>query len=120
MIFYLTLLASAAVIITKWFDCTTTLRHINGINTEANPIARWIMYRLGIKATVWLAFVLSILTTAISQWWIQIATTSLWWDIAYILVASTTAIIQGATAHSNATGQRNMVVNALFGVIRRG
>jgi hypothetical protein len=48
------------VIITKWFDCTTTLKHIHGIAMETNPIARALMYRFGIKGTVWFAFVVSI------------------------------------------------------------
>lgn len=114
-----TLVASAAVIITKWFDCTTTLGHITGISMEANPIARALMHRLGIKGTVWLAFVLTILVTVISQWWVQFQTTHPLWDIAYILTASFTALVQGATAHSNATGKRNLVVMMLFKLIQK-
>ena len=56
MIVYFTYFVSAAVILTKWFDCTSTLKKIQGIQMESNPIARALMYRLGIRGTVWFAF----------------------------------------------------------------
>ena len=52
MIVVLTYFTSLMVIITKWFDCTTTLKHIHGIAMESNPISRALMYRFGIKGTV--------------------------------------------------------------------
>jgi len=56
MIVALTYFTSLMVVLTKWLDCTTTLKHINGIAMESNPLARALMYRFGIKGTVWFAF----------------------------------------------------------------
>ena len=60
MIVALTYFTSLMVVLTKWLDCTTTFKHINGIAMESNPIARALMYRFGIKGTVWFAFIVSI------------------------------------------------------------
>ena len=54
MIVLMTCITSLMVILTKWFDCTTTLRHIHGVAMESNPIARALIYRFGVKGTVWL------------------------------------------------------------------
>ena len=72
MIVALTYFTSLMVILTKWFDCTTTLKHIHGIAMETNPIARALMNRFGIKGTVWFAFVASIVVTVLSQLYVQL------------------------------------------------
>ena len=74
MIIYLTYFISAAVILTKWFDCTSTLKKIQGIQMESNPIARALMYRLGIRGTVWFAFAVAVLVTVLSQLYVQLWT----------------------------------------------
>lgn len=40
MIVLLNYTTSLMVILTKWFDCTTTLKNIHGVAMESNPIAR--------------------------------------------------------------------------------
>lgn len=117
MIIYLTYLTSAAVIITKWFDCTTTQSKIKGIGMEMNPIARILMHRFGIKGTIWGIFALTILITALSQYWIQFSTTSILWDYGYILMGTSTAIVQGATALNNHQGRPNIITKQLFRVL---
>ena len=74
MIVYFTYFVSAAVILTKWFDCTSTLKKIQGIQMESNPIARALMYRLGIRGTVWFAFAVAVLVTVLSQLYVQLWT----------------------------------------------
>ena len=119
MIVYLTYLTSAAVIITKWFDCTTTLKHINGIETESNPIARALMYKFGIIGTVWFAFVVAVVVTVLSQLYVQVWTEYVVWDIAYVITGAFTALIQGATAFNNHQGRANFVTDKLFYLLRR-
>lgn len=113
MIVYLTYLTSAAVIITKWFDCTTTLKHINGIAMESNPIARALMYKFGIKGTVWFAFVVAVVVTVLSQLYVQVWTVHVVWDIAYVITGAFTALVQGATALNNHQGRANFVTKHL-------
>ena len=119
MIVYLTYLTSAAVIITKWFDCTTTLKHINGIETESNPIARALMYKFGIIGTVWFAFVVAVVVTVLSQLYVQVWTVHVVWDIAYVITGVFTALVQGATALNNHQGRPNFITNILLRVVAR-
>ena len=119
MIAYLTYIVSAAIIITKYFDCITTQRKIRGIGMEMNPIARVMMQRIGIKGTIWLIFVITIITAILCQLWIQFKTESILWDYGYILTGSITATVQAATALNNHQGRPNFVTKQLFHLLRR-
>ena len=119
MIEYITYIVSAAIIITKYFDCITTQKKIRGIGMEMNPIARVMMQRIGIKGTIWLIFAISIIVTILFQVWIQIQTESILWDYCYILTGTFTAIVQGATALNNHQGGPNFVTKRLFYLLRR-
>ena len=119
MIEYITYIISAAIIITKYFDCITTQKKIRGIGMEMNPIARVMMQRIGIKGTIWLIFAISIIVTILCQVWIQIQTESILWDYCYILTGTFTAIVQGATALNNNQGSPNFVTKRLFYLLRR-
>ena len=119
MIEYITYTVSAAIIITKYFDCITTQKKIRGIGMEMNPIARVMMQRIGIKGTIWLIFAISIIVTILCQVWIQIQTESILWDYCYIVTGTFTAIVQGATALNNQQGGPNFVTKRLFYLLRR-
>ena len=119
MIVALTYFTSLMVILTKWFDCTTTLKHIHGIAMETNPIARALMYRFGIKGTVWFAFVASIVVTVLSQQYVQVWTQHYLWDVAYIIMGLFTALIQGATALNNHQGRPNFITLLILKTIQK-
>jgi hypothetical protein len=119
MIEYITYIVSAAIIITKFFDCITTQRKIRGIGMEMNPIARVMMQRIGIKGTIWLIFAVTIIITILCQVWIQLTTESILWDCCYIITGTFTAIVQGATALNNHQGSPNFVTKRLFYLLRR-
>ena len=119
MIVYFTYFVSAAVILTKWFDCTSTLKKIQGIQMESNPIARVLMYRLGIRGTVWFAFAVAVLVTVLSQLYIQLWTVHPAWDLAYVFMGLFTAVIQGATALNNYQGKPNIITWLIFKTIRK-
>ena len=92
---------------------------IRGVAMEFNPIARALMHRLGIKTTIWLAFAITIVVTAISQYLIQYQTDSIPWDCGYILTGGFTALIQGATAVNNYKGRPNFVTKQLFKLLAK-
>ena len=119
MIVYFTYFTSAAVILTKWFDCISTLQKIQGIQMESNPIALAFMHRLGIRGTVWFAFAFAVLVTVLSQLYVQVWTLHYLWDVAYIIMGLFTALIQGATALNNHQGRPNFVTQRLIAVIAR-
>ena len=113
MIVALTYFTSLMVVLTKWLDCTTTLKHIHGVAMESNPIARALMYRFGIKGTVWFAFIVSIVVTLLSQFYVQVWTQHYLWDVSYIVIGLFTALIQGATALNNYQERSNLVTKSL-------
>ena len=119
MIVALTYFTSLMVILTKWFDCTTTLKHINGVAMESNPIARALMYRFGIKGTVWFAFIVSIVATVLSQFYVQVWTQHYLWDVSYIVIGLFTALIQGATALNNHRGKPNIITLLILKSIQK-
>ena len=114
MIIYLTYAVSAAIIITKFFDCITTQRKIKGIGMEMNPIARVIMQRIGIKGTIWLIFAITIVMTILGQVWIQLKTESILWNYCYIVTGTFTVIVQGATALNNHKSKANLITKTMF------
>jgi len=119
VLYPITLLVGLAVVVTKWFDCTTTLKKIKGIQMESNPIARFLMHKFGIWATVWFAFVVSILVTAFNLSLVHLWTTHILWDITYIVYGGVVATIQGATALNNHQGRPNAVIRVFVVVVNR-
>ena len=119
MIEALTYFISLMVILTKWYDCSTTLKHIHGIAMEMNPIARALMYRFGIKGAVWFAFVVSITVTVLSQLYVQVWTQYYLWDVAYIIIGLLTALIQGATALNNHQGRPNFITLLILKTVQK-
>jgi len=119
MIIYFTYFVSVAVILTKWFDCISTLKKIQGIQMESNPIARALMYRLGIRGTVWFAFAVAVIVTVLSQLYVQLWTEHQAWDWAYVFTGLFTAVIQGATALNNYQGKPNFITLLIFKTIRK-
>ena len=118
MIEYITYIVSAAIIITKFFDCITTKRKIRDLGMEMNPIARVMMQRIGIKGTIWLFFAVTIVITILCQVWIQLTTESILWDYYYMLMGTFTAIVQGATALNNHFGRPNLITKNMFKFLR--
>jgi hypothetical protein len=116
MIVALTYFTSLMVVLTKWFDCTTTLKHIHGVAMESNPIARALMYRFGIKGTVWFAFIVSIVVTVLNQLYVQVWTQHYLWDVAYVIMGLFTALVQGATALNNYPGRSSRITTMLINV----
>ena len=119
MIVALTYFTSLMVVLTKWFDCTTTLKHIHGVAMESNPIARVLMYRFGIKWTVWFAFIVSIVVTVLNQLYVQVWTQHYLWDVAYVIMGLFTALIQGATALNNHQGRQNIITLLILKSIQK-
>lgn len=113
------LLGATLVVATKALDCLSTLRAIRSPTCETNPIARALMRRLGIGPSVALVFVLA------SFWTAALAALALRSGSQGIqaIVASNcllVALVQGAVAHTNWTGQWNVVTRVVLRVHRGG
>jgi hypothetical protein len=52
------LMTAAAMVITKWMDCQTTLSSIRKVDQEQNPWARKLMRKYGVRSAVYGIFLL--------------------------------------------------------------
>lgn len=98
----------AYVVLTKYFDCWTTVRFVRTSEAETNAFARCLMRHFGFVRTVWGLFAFA------SLWAIGLAAcatvsddTSLAWG--YMLLGSFVGTVQAAVAVTNATGRFNIV-----------
>jgi hypothetical protein len=102
------------IILTKWLDCMSTARAIGHPGQERNPIARELMRRYGVRATIWSVFGLTTL--------IVVTYLILLWRVpdmplgrgGFLVVGTVLWITQGAVAHTNWTGRSNMLTRWLW------
>ncbi len=110
----LSLIVMVLLILTKLYDCLTTIKGIErkGCNCESNPFARILMDKIGIKATVWLIFLLVVLIAvfaeAISLFIGKVAL------FLYIIVGLFVSIVQYGVAHKNLTEKENLISKMVF------
>jgi hypothetical protein len=114
-----TLVASGAIIITKWFDCQTTAQRISGIGMEQNPIARVLMRRFGISGTIWGIFVFVILYVTALQSYILLFNPPTYIKAGYLFYGAIVATVQCATALNNHQGRPNAITRVLLIITSR-
>ncbi len=104
----LVITTSALLIITKLYDCLSTLARIKGVTHESNPFARRLMLRYGIKTTVWLVFVVTIVAVVLSHafvWWKDSAL----YQSLYIGIGMFISLVQFAVARANMSDSDNAI-----------
>lgn len=109
----LLIIFSALIILTKFADCYTTAYQI-GINTnlERNPVARYIMRKLGVQFTIWAIFVFTIFITIIAMNSVLEAD-SLLYEIIFLITALFVSIFQFFVALYNYTKRPNIITGIL-------
>ena len=106
--YILVIITSVLLIITKLYDCISTVLRINGLMHESNPFARRLMLRYGVKTTVWLVFVVTTVIVLFSHgfvWWKQSA---LYYGL-YIGIGLVISLVQFAVARANMSGSDNAI-----------
>jgi len=102
-------LVAALLVVTKLFDVVSTLKNIRHAGHEANPWARRLMQKLGIRTSVWLFFALAVaiivLATGLALEYGVIM------QLAFILLGTAIAFVQGAVAWQNLTGRENFITS---------
>lgn len=114
----LLILVTALMVLTKFFDCWTTNRAITHPLQEQNPMARWLMEKLGTAVGIWGIFFLSVIIVGLSLVIVLGPLNFLVCQISYLMIGSVVAMLQGAVAISNFTGKYNpftRVIQRLFG-----
>ena len=105
-------LTAIALIVTKWFDCITTLRSVDASN-ETNAFAARMMRRFGVPRTVWAVFAL-VLAIVLLSTYIVLLTDSFFLQVTYVAMGLPIALIQAAVAHTNATGRWSVITRTVL------
>jgi len=111
---------SGLLIFTKFLDVVSTLRRITPWNPELNPLARWLMSKVGVRPAVWLVFLLAVVIIGIATWLAY--DIGLLFQVFYIVGGIQVSFIQAAVAHSNWTQKPNWItikVNTWFMLMSR-
>lgn len=122
-------LVAAAIVVTKFFDCLTTQKHMTGLSWEANPVARKLMRWFGARRAIWLVFLVTVGVVGLS-WSAVLAGVASdagarrrWLaPVGFIVVGTFVSVVQGAVAHMNATRRSNRITDVafdFFGAIER-
>lgn len=97
------------LILTKALDALSTARRIRHIGQEANPLARWLMERIGVRPAIWLVFLLAcgivVLSVILLYLWFE----GTWYKWVFIVAGSLISFVQAAVAESNHKGRTNAV-----------
>lgn len=113
------IIASAALcIISKWFDCYTTILGYNKVKDtsyEANMIVRFLMNKIGVKTSVWLIFLLA--SYIIVKGTLKDIDAPMEKQIGLIGVLTFFTITQSMIAYSNYTGRTNIIVKMIIRII---
>jgi hypothetical protein len=113
------IITAILMVFTKALDAITTARRIRHIGQEANPLARVLMGRIGIRSAIWLvsllALVIIVLSVVLLYKWFD----DPWYKSMFILVGIGISFVQAAVAESNHKGRTNAVSRSLLKWMRR-
>jgi len=56
------------LVVTKLMDVLSTLKRISPTNPELNPLARWLMNKVGMRPAIWLVFTLVVIIIGVATW----------------------------------------------------
>jgi len=105
------------LVITKFMDTYTTMRRIQGISHETNPVARKLMGRLGVKPAIWAIFGLAVVIIGLAGW--LVLNLGVFFQVVFIVVGLLVVVVQAAAAQANWTGRQNAVTLWLLGMAGR-
>lgn len=116
---YAVWIVSLLIIASKFADCYTTATQITHLQQERNPLARWLMKKVGIYTTIWGIFGLAVVNVAVAVWLLnQIAAQEPAYYLYYIVLGSFVAYAQFAVAHTNQTKKLNCITRLLLKIYR--
>lgn len=99
------------LVLTKIADGVTTAVRIRGVGDEQNPVAAFLMAKVGVRSTIALfvgvALAVIFVATLAAIFMPYFGWLFVPWGLAI-------AVIQGAVAHSNWTGRNNPIVARLY------
>ena len=113
----LVLIVAAGLVVSKLLDVLSTLRAIEAPHQESNPLVSWLMRAVGVRAAVWLVFVVACALIGTSA--------SLALDgppviaVAYCVLGLAIASVQACVARANLRGRHDWVTRLVMAVHRK-
>lgn len=115
----LVLIVAVLLMLTKALDAFSTARRIKHIGQEANPLARLLMERLGVRRAIWVVFVVScgiiMLSVILIYHWMDHP----WNKLIFIVLGILLSFVQAAVALSNEKGKSNPITRFLLKWIKK-
>lgn len=103
-----------AIVVTKGFDAWTTLRAVGRSGEgETNAFAQRWMRRFGVRSVAAVVFAVATVV-AVTTGVVVVASEEWSLQLGYVVVGGFVAFVQGAVAHTNATGRWNFVTRRVL------
>jgi hypothetical protein len=93
-------------------DVISTLKRITPTNPELNPLARWLMSKVGVRPAIWLVFALVVIIIGVATW-IAFDVDGLF-QIVFIVGGTVVSIVQAAVAYANWTQRPNFITRKVL------
>ncbi|OWY21419.1 hypothetical protein C7N43_06960 [Sphingobacteriales bacterium UPWRP_1] len=106
--------AAFLLVLSKFLDCWTTSLRITHLEQEKNPLARFLMRKIGIQTTIWFIFAFTtalVLLTVFSALAPHTGQAVQW---AFVLLAAVISVVQFAVAYTNYYGKLNPITRFML------
>ncbi len=100
------------LVVTKLMDVLSTLKRISPTNPELNPLARWLMNKVGMRPAIWLVFTLVVIIIGVATW-IAFDVDG-FFQIVFIVGGMVVSLIQAAVAYANWTQRPNFITRKVL------
>lgn len=119
MICTLIIITSVLLIVSKFFDCfTTTIGFKKHGNGEKNPVALFIMRKIGIGATIWTIFTFTV-ALAVLFAYSTIKEDNTLYSSAFIILGIIISLIQFDVARHNYAGNKSFITRIIENIYGR-
>jgi hypothetical protein len=108
----LLIIVAILLVSTKLMDVISTLKRITPTNPELNPLARWLMSKVGVRPAIWLVFALVVIIIGVATW-IAFDVDGLF-QIVFIVGGTVVSIVQAAVAYANWTQRPNFITRKVL------
>ncbi len=97
----ISLVVAILIVVSKFLDCYSTLKGLKKIpNGERNPLARFLMKKIGSNTTIWSVFAFTVIISALSLYYIFTDENQIF-NISFIIIGLIISILQFLVARSN-------------------
>lgn len=109
----ISLVVAILIIVSKFLDCYSTfkgIKHNHGL--ERNPLARFLMKKIGFNTTIWSVLTFTVIISTLSLYYVFKNENQIF-SIGFIIFGLIISILQFLVVHTNITGNKNIFTKKL-------